>query len=293
KVTEGPQVLVGSFQITGNDTKFDDPMSPLNFLNIGPGQPYAESRISDDRDIILNYYFDHGFPNAAFEATAKPAADNRMDVTYKIQEGPRIFVDRVIVSGREFTRPFVVDRELQVAAGNPLSQSELLDSQQKLYDLGIFSQVDTAIQNPDGAEPRKNVLIDLQEAKRYTFNYGAGFEIQTGALGDSGISPLASFDVTRLNFRGRNHTITFESRGGRLQQRALISYGAPRWFDKPNLNLTFTGFFDHTLDVSTFTSQRLEGSVQSEHILKKRLDGTNVDTLIYRFNYRLVKATHI
>ena len=300
KVNEGPQQKVGSFRIVGNDTKFDDPMSPLNFLNTGTGQPYSDSRIADDRDIILNYYFDSGFPNATFDASAKPAADNRMDVTYTIHEGARIFVNRVLVTGREFTRPYVVDHEIQIHANDPLSQSDLLDSQQRLYDLGIFSQVDTAVQNPEGVEPRKNVLVELQEAKRYTFNYGAGFEFQTGqpggtqsSLGTNGVSPLASFDVTRLNFRGRDHTITFESRVGRLQQRGLISYAAPRWFDNPNLKLTFSGLFDHTLDVTTFTSQRLEGSVLAEQIINKRRDGTPINVLTYRFNYRLVKATHL
>src|SRR5262249_812362 len=159
--------------------------------------------IADDRDIILNYYFDNGFPNATFDAAAKPAPENHMDVTYTIHEGARIFVNRVLVAGREFTRPYVVDPEIQIPPTDPLGQSDLLDSQQRLYDLGIFSQVDTAVQNPEGAEPRKNVLVELKEAKRYTFNYGGGFEFQTGqpggnqsSLGTNGVSPLASFDVT-------------------------------------------------------------------------------------------------
>src|SRR5581483_6340884 len=171
------------------------------------------------------------------------------------------------------------------------------------YDLGIFSQVDTAVQDPEGIQPRKNVLVEVQEARRYTFNYGAGFEFQTGqaaisgsgskALGETGVSPLASLDVTRLNFRGRDHTITFESRVGGLQQRGLISYEAPRWFNNPDWKLSLTGFFDHTLDVTTFTSQRLEGSVQAEQSISHKADGTPVSVMNYRFNYRLVKATDI
>jgi outer membrane translocation and assembly module TamA len=104
---------------------------------------------------------------------------------------------------------------------------------------------------------------------------------------------LASLDVTRLNFRGRDHTITFESRVGGLQQRALIGYEAPRWFNNPNWKLSLTGFFDHTLDVATFTSQRLEGSVQAEQIVSRKADGTAVSVMNYRFNYRLVKATNV
>ncbi|HKW16804.1 MAG TPA: POTRA domain-containing protein [Terriglobales bacterium] len=297
-VNEGPQFRVGTFQIVGS-TQLDSPT--FQNLYTGPGQPFSDSRIADDRDIILNYYFDSGFPNATFVAAATPAPGNRMNVVFTIHEGERSYVDRVLVSGREYTHAYVVEHELQVQPGDPLSQGDLLRTQQKLYDLGIFSQVDTAVQNPEGTEPNKNVLVQVQEAKRYTFNYGAGFQFQTGQpsiigrqpLGTTGVSPLASLDVSRLNFRGRNHTITFESRVGELQQRGLISYNAPRWFNNPNWKLTLTGFFDHTLDVTTFTSQRLEGSVQAEQTISQKLDGTPVSVMNYRFNYRLVKATDI
>ena len=296
-IDEGPQTRVGTFQIVGS-TQLADPA--FQNLYTGPGQPFSDSRIAEDRDIILNYYFDNGFPDATFDAEATPAGNNRMNLVFRIHEGERFYVDQVLVSGREYTRPYVVDHELQMKSGDPLSQGDLLRTQQKLYDLGIFSQVDTAVQDPEGVQPRKNVLIALQEAKRYTFNYGAGFEFQTGQpasgtapTGRNGVSPLASLDVTRLNFRGRDHTITFESRVGSLQQRGLISYQAPRWFNNPNWRLSLTGFFDHTLDVSTFTSQRLEGSVQAEQIVSHKADGTPVSVMNYRFNYRLVKATNV
>jgi outer membrane protein insertion porin family len=295
QIDEGPQTRVGAFQIVGS-TQLADPA--FQNLYTGPGQPFSDSRIAEDRDIILNYYFDSGFPGATFDAEATPAPGNRMNVVFKIHEGERFSVDQVLISGREYTRPYVVDHELQMKAGDPLSQGDLLRTQQKLYDLGIFSQVDTAVQDPEGAQPRKNVLIGLQEAKRYTFNYGAGFEFQTGQsansstkpLGTNGVSPLASLDVTRLNFRGRDHTITFESRVGSLQQRGLVSYQAPRWFNNPNWKLSLTAFFDHSLDVSTFISQRLEGSVQAEQTVSRKADGTPVSVMNYRFNYRLVKT---
>ena len=53
-------------------------------------------------------------------------------------------------------------------------------------------------------------------------------------LGETGVSPRVSFGVTRLNFRGLNHTVTLKANVGGLQQRGLISYEAPRWFNNPN-----------------------------------------------------------
>ncbi len=291
KVDEGPQTLVASLQIAGNKTLSDDQLIPL--LSTSPGQPFSEFNVGNDRDSILNYYFNHGFPSATFEASAKPVLGepNRMDVTFTIREGEQVFVDQVFVSGLEHTRPYIVQHQLQVHSGDPISQLDMLDTQRRLYDLGIFNQVDTAIQNPDGQEPDKNVLVNVREARRYTFNYGVGLEFQTGQpagvaapTGRTGVSPRVSFDVTRLNFRGRDHTITFKSHVGRLQQRVLLSYDAPRWFNQDNLRLTFTAFYDNTLDVTTFTSQRLEGSVQATQTLGK------ADTLFYRFAYRQVRA---
>ena len=295
-VDEGPQTLVAALHIEGNDTFPEAQLKAL--INTAEGEPFSEFNISQDRDNLLNYYFNHGFPRASFEASAKPVPNepNRMDVTFKIREGEQVFVDHVYVSGLHFTRPFVVQRELRVKAGDPLSQIDMLQTQQRLYDLGIFNQVGTGVQNPDGNEPDKNVLVDVEEAKRYTFNYGVGLEFQTGqpsavgtnqAKGQTGVSPRVSLDVSRLNFRGRDHTITFKADVGSLQQRGLVSYTAPRWFNSQNWKLSFTAFYDNTLDVTTFTSQRLEGSVQAEQTVSK------ATTMDYRFTYRRVKATNI
>ncbi len=294
QIEEGPQTMVGALQIVGNETKL---AVPFPDLNISPGQGFGYSKINEDREIVLNYYFNNGFPNATFDASAKPSPGNPLlrNVTYTVHPGDQIIVDRVFTAGMNHTRPFIVQREIQMKPGDPLSQVDMLTTQQRLYDLGIFSQVDTAVQNPESDEREKNVLVNVQEAKRYTFNYGVGLEIQTGQpssetnkpLGETGVSPRVSFSVTRLNFRGLNHTVTLKTNVGGLQQRALISYDAPRWFDNPKWRLTLTAFYDNTVDVTTFTSQRLEGSLQAEQTINK------TSLMTYRLTYRRVRASDL
>ena len=286
--------MVGNLQIVGNEVALN---SSFPELNISPGQAFGYSKINEDREIILNYYFNNGFPDATFDASAKRSPDdpNHRDVVYTIHRGDQVIVDQVYVAGMVHTRDFIVQREIQVKPGDPLSQVDMLNTQKRLYDLGIFSQVDTAVQNPGSNESKKNVLVNVQEAKRYTFNYGLGLEFQTGQptvngtnpLGETGVSPRVSFGVTRLNFRGLNHTIAFKANVGRLQQRGLLSYDAPRLLDNPNWRLTFTTYYDNTVDVTTFTSQRLEGSVAAEQTISK----TSIMT--YRLTYRRVKASDI
>jgi outer membrane protein insertion porin family len=296
QIEEGPQTLVGAFQIVGNQ-KIDAKDFPE--LSTSAGQPYSEQNLANDRESILSYYFNHGFSNATLDITTKPSTrqSDREDVTYTIQEGEQFFVNQVMVAGLEHTRDYVVQREIQVTAGGPLSQQDLLGTQSKLYDLGIFSQVDTAVQNPEGSDPQKNILIQAQEAKRYTFTYGIGLEFETGlpsgtkAAGSTGVSPRVGFDVTRLNMFGRDQTLIFQSHVGRLQQRGLVSYEIPKLFDNDRLKLFYTIFYDNSLDVATFTSQRLEGKIDLRQQLGKQQPNRS-NSITYRFDYRRVKASN-
>lgn len=303
-VQEGPQTLVANVRLVGNQKVSTDDLRAL--MNTAPNQPYSDFNLATDRDQILSYYFNHGFPNASLEVSTDAVAGSkdRMDVTMTISEGQQFFVNQVLVSGLVHTRPHIVQRRIRVKPGSPLSQEDILSTQTALYDLGIFSQVDTAVQNPDGTDPKKNVLVDLHEAKRYTFNYGIGFEVQTGQPstasyvpeGKTGASPRVSFEVTRLNFRGLNHTVSFKGNLGNLQQRALVSYNAPSLWNNNNLTLSITGFYDNTLDITTFSSKRLEGSIQLSQTLGPRdlPPGTrHVNTLIYAFTYRRVQASNL
>jgi outer membrane protein insertion porin family len=302
QIEEGPRTRVGEVQILGNH---EIQTNDLPERSTEPGQPYSEQNLANDREQILNYYFNHGFPNATLDITTKASANqpNGEDVTFTIQEGERFTVNRVMVAGTENTRDYVVQREVQVHAGEPLSQQDLLDTQTRLYDLGIFSQVDTAVQNPEGTDPQKNVLVQVQEAKRYTFTYGGGLEFQTGQpagttapAGTTGVSPRVAFDVTRLNFLGRDQTLTFQSHVGRLQQRGLISYTIPKLLDSDKWKLIYTIFYDNSLDVATFTSQRLEGKID----LRQQIGNPGTEpgsrqgpsSITYRLEFRRVRASN-
>jgi outer membrane protein insertion porin family len=296
RIEEGPQTLVGAFRIVGNQ-KVEAEAFPE--LNTTAGQPYSEQSLASDRDSILNYYFNHGFSKAVLDIITDPTpgAPDREDVTYSIQEGEQFFVNHVMVGGLEHTRDYVVQREVQVVAAKPLSQQDLLDTQTKLYDLGIFSQVDTAVQNPEGSDPQKNVVVQVQEARRYTFTYGLGLEFETGLpsgtnspAGSTGVSPRVGFDVTRLNVAGRDQTLIFQSHVGTLQQRGLISYEVPKILDNDRLKLFYTIFYDNSLNVSTFTSQRLEGKIDLRQQIGK-LQANHSTSITYRFDYRRVKAS--
>ena len=253
------------------------------------GQPYSEVNVLADRDTVLGYYFNLGYPDAVFEWSAVEE-DQRVRLRFTVRPGKRQYVKDVVVSGLNVTRPKLVDDRIRFAPGDPLSDSSLADTQRRLYDLGIFAKVQVAVQNPDGEEERKTVLYQLDEARRYSVNAGIGAEIArigggtsfNAPAGGAGFAPRVLLGVSRLNFLGLGHTVSLQTRASSIQQRALLSYFAPQFQNSENLNLTFIGLFDNSRDVRTFTARRLEGSIQ----LGQRLSRAN--TLQYRYAFRRV-----
>ena len=289
-ITEGPQRFVSKLKFSGVSP--DDEKQLRRVLHSAEGQPYSEMNVASDRDTILQYYYDNGYPEAAFAFTSKPGDEpNRVELEFLVTPGHREYVRRVVVSGLHTTRPDLVTRRISLNAGDPLSQSQITESQRRLYDLGIFARVDTALQNPDGDEPTKDVLYAMEEARRYSLTWGFGAEIARiggGTLtldrpaGATGFSPRVTMGLSRLNFLGLGHIVTLQTLVSTLEQRALFSYLIPQFESNPKLNLQFSGFFDISKDVRTFSARREEGSVQ----LGQRLSRAN--SAQYRFVYRKV-----
>jgi outer membrane protein assembly complex protein YaeT len=289
-IEEGPQYFIHSLEVQGI-AKLDK-AQVLSALSSVEGQPFSEYNVAIDRDSILQQYSARGFPNATFEWNSKPASDaHQMDLTYVIHEGQQEFVRDVLISGLQNTRRSLVDSKMLLKAGDPLSPTAERDTQRKLYDLGVFARVDTAIQNPDGDSGEKYVLYDMEEAHKYSIATGFGAEFAriggcTTCLeapqGQTGFAPDATLDVSRLNLWGLGQSLSFRGRISTLDQRALINYTAPRVRGNDKLTLSFTILYDNSKDVRTFTAQREEASVQLSDRLSKSV------TFLYRYTYRHV-----
>jgi outer membrane protein assembly complex protein YaeT len=293
-VNEGPQWFVASLEIDGADTTTREDLRAM--MQSTEGQPYSELNVATDQDTVLSYFFNNGYPDATFEVTAAPAAaPHQMNLRYTITPGTRQYVRDVLVSGLESTDLGLVFERIDLAAGDPLSQASMIDSQRRLYDLGIFARVDAALQNPAGETDNKFVLYRFEEASKYSFTTGFGAQIArigrgstlAAPAGSAGFSPRVSFGISRSNLLGQGHTISFQSRWSNIQRRGLITYLAPQFKGNDRLNLTFTGLYDDSFDVQTFNSRRQEGSVQ----LSQRLSKAN--TVQYRVTYRRVSVSDL
>jgi outer membrane protein assembly complex protein YaeT len=277
RIDEGRQWLIESFELTGVDEELVESLRAL--AGSQEGQPFSEMTVAVDRDQILGYFYNRGFPAAIFDWKADTGSEEgRVALRYEVKPGDPLSVRGVLVSGLKTSRPEMVNDRIRIEPGEPLSQARIVESQRMLHDLGVFARVDTALQNPDGDEKSKYVQFQFEEARRWSMNMGMGAEFGrfggggdniTAPAGQTGFSPRVSLGLSRMNLFGFGHTISAQTRLSYLQQRTLASYLVPHFIGQQNLSLTITGFNDLTRDVNTFTGRRQEASGQLTQVISR------------------------
>jgi len=302
QIVEGPQTLVDDLKIEGFHALSLDTL--LSVVGSSPGQPYSVTSVASDRNNILAMYYNEGFPEAHLDDSVSPAgAPNEVRLIYRITEGQRIDVAKVLLTGYQYTRPGIIARQVAIKPNGPLREGDVVETQRRLYNLGVFTRVQIAPQNPNGTDPEKIMVVDVQEGGRYTIGYGFGFEVQRIAASCSvatrntpacdpnateiAASPRGILEISRANMFGRAQTLTFKARASTLQYRSLVSYSADNFLNQRSLSASLIGFADKTQDVDTFTSIRYEGSLQ----LNEKLSPSS--SLQYRYFFRRVVATNI
>lgn len=322
-IDEGKQTLVSSLKIEGTKSIAEEDI--LSVVGSSPGQPYSDINVASDRDNILAVYFNEGFPNASFtwasepdtdagseknegagagsdagknqsEQSEKPSKIERaapVKLVYRIVEGPQTRVKRVFLTGYNHTRPKVIRRDVKVKPNAPLREGEVVESQQKLYNLGIFNRVTIEPQNANGTDPEKDVVVLVEEAKRYTIAYGGGFEVQRLAStsdptgGEFQASPRGILEISKQNLTGRADSLTLKMRGSTIQGRALLAYSSPDTFNSPKWSTQATGYVEKTQDINTFSQFRYEGNLQLTQHYSART------SFLYRYAYRKVSVSNL
>ena len=312
RVDEGPQDIVEALRLEGN-TVSETQLAPHG-LNITAGQPYSTKRVDDDRNEIMAQYLRFGYLNATFRQTAKPAGKDkhRLEVVYAINEGPRVETATVVTVGRKDTRQTLIDRTAQLKAGGPMREDELLTSESRLYNLGVFDWTEIDPRRQITTQNQEDVLVKVHEAKKNSLTYGLGFEVinRGGSIPSGTVAlpnlpavglpskfktsqktfwgPRASLEYTRKNVRGKAETLTIGGLAARLDQRANLTFTDPH-FRSTDWASTLNLSGEHDSENPIFTSRLVDLSFQLQH----PLNADNTQTVFLRYGIKQTGLTHL
>jgi outer membrane protein insertion porin family len=277
-VEEGVRTVVSSIAFRGISAVSEGDLRMG--MTTTPGRPFSELDLTSDRDRLELAYRNRGYDSVVVETNvALVDGGTRADITFAISEGPQIIVDQVIIIGNQRTSTATIERELLLKPGQPLGYSALIESQQKLSALGLFRRI-RIDPLPHGSEPRRDVLVQVEEAPPTTIGYGGGVEGGTRLrpTGEGGtaeerfeFAPRGFFEVSRRNLWGKNRSVTLFTRVslrsrdvvlsssgirfpepaegsgyGFNEYRVYATFREPRVFETP-ADVLFTGILDQAI----------------------------------------------
>ncbi len=314
RVNEGPQDIVETLRIEGNNTVSPQQFAPKG-LKVRPGNPYSQKAVDQDRTHILARYLNMGYLTATFRATAQqlPNQPHRLAVVYHIYEGPQVHTATVVTLGRQDTKPRLIRRDTaDIQPGEPLREDDMLASETQLYTVGVFDWAEIDPRRQITTQTQEDVVVKLHESKRNQITYGGGFEVinrggsvPSGTVAVPGLPPVGlpssfktsektfygprgTFEYTRKNFRGKGESITVGGVAGRLDQRGALTYSDPQ-FRWTNWSSSFTLSGEHNSENPIFTDRNGQFGWQ----LQRALNPDKTQNLFLRYNFSETGLTRL
>ncbi len=317
QVTEGPLTTVRNLTIEGNNTVAETQLAPHG-LNLGPGKPYSQDLLAKDRSLIMAHYLTSGYLNAGFRASAKPVPGepHQMDVVYQISEGPQVRTATIITDGRGHTQQSLINSQVKIKPGQPLSYNDMLSSESRLYNLGIFDWAEVDPKRAITDQPNEDVVVKVHESKRNSIVYGFGFQvfnrggaIPSGTVAVPGLPPVGlpsnfktsqatywgpdgTFEYTRRNMRGRAETLNFSAFAGRLDQRGTLTYTDPYFLGTQwRSSAILSG--EHNEENPIFTDRLGSLGYQFQRALGKTAQARRTTHLSLQYNFQLTRISNL
>ena len=283
-ITEGVGTVVGTVRIEGNASVPEAALRQA--LSLQPGTPYFVAELRHDMDAIQLQYANIGYRSATVQAQPSFTADRaQADLVFTVREGPRIFVDHILIAGNVRTSAQTIERELQLKPGDPLGLEAEYESQRRLAALQLFRRPPRLTELRHGDETLRDLLVTVEEAAPTTLGYGGGVEGRLRVVpsemegGDAQrkfeLAPRAFVDVGRRNLFGKNRSVnvfasvslhpdTSSSASaigyGFPEYRLLASFHEPRLFET-SIDGLLTGYIEQQVR-SSFNFARQSANAQ-------------------------------
>lgn len=193
------------------------------FVEVESKDKYNSDNIDKTVSLLTDELGKKGFAFVEVDPEiVKDTTTGDADITFRIKEGARFFIDRINIKGNTRTHDKVIRREMRIEEGDAFNVSKIKDSRRNVENLDYFEKVDINTNPKDGN--RADLDIDVKEKSTGYFNVGIGFSTVNGALIRTG--------VTENNFRGVGQRLGFDVAVSQKSQDFDVSFTEPYFLDR-------------------------------------------------------------
>jgi len=223
-IEEGERYRFGSSTINAalRDLKPDE-LKPL--LVAEPGAWYNADQVEDIVQKLTDAVGTKGYAFVDVRPQIKRDPVRQViDVTYDISEGPRVFVERIDITGNVRTLDQVIRREFRLVEGDAFNTAKLRRSRQRLKDLNFFEKAEVTNVPSDTAPDRTVIKVEVQEKSTGELSFGVGWSSMVG--------PMLEASIRERNLLGRGQDVRLGGTIGTKRSQLDFSFTEPYFLDR-------------------------------------------------------------
>ncbi len=223
-VEEGPQYTFGAISLENRLVDIPD-FRLSSFLQPRTGEIYDRGKVRETVDGLVEAVGASGFAFVDVQPRSTIRREEReVDLVFLVDEGPRIYVERIDIEGNLRTLDRVIRREFGIVEGDAYSPSKVARATRQVRNLGYFRKVD--VSNERGSRPdRTRVTVEVEETATGEFSIGAGYSSESGGL--------LSLRLAERNLLGKGQTLALSTTLAEEQNQIELSFTEPYFQDQP------------------------------------------------------------
>jgi outer membrane protein insertion porin family len=274
-VDEGERYKFGDVDVVSK-IKDIDPAKLRPLIKFKKDDWYSSAQVDDTVLKLTNEAGNFGYAFVEVRPRVRRDRDKHtISVTFEIQEGPRVFVERIDIRGNTRTLDRVIRREFRLVEGDAFNAAKLQRSQQRIRNLGFFKKVEA--NKARGSTPDKTVIeVDVEEQPTGELSIGAGFSTRDGVVGEVGIR--------ERNLLGRGQDLKAAVRVSQRTQQFDLGFTEPYFLDRNvAAGIDLFNVRSSRQDESSFREDKVGGRLRANYEFNEewsqgvRLTGQYVD----------------
>jgi outer membrane protein insertion porin family len=223
-VEEGPRYKFGTVEAESELRDFSAE-TVKSLVGIKPGSWFNAKLVEDTVTGLNEVAGAKGYAFADVSPSFERDAEQKlMNITFRVGESPRVYVERINIQGNTVTRDKVVRREFRINEGDAFNSFKVKRSQDRLQSLGFF-QDNLEIKQEQGSSSDRVVLnVDVEEKSTGELQLSAGY------------SSLERFviaaSIAQRNFMGKGQQLSAGVNYSRYSKSISLGFVEPYLFDK-------------------------------------------------------------
>lgn len=269
-INEGVRYKVASLTMTGNKVLTERDFR--RFLKMKEESFYTPKGLKDDVKIISDFYGARGYVDVQVQPIAEPAGAGRVALSYKIDEGPISYLERINIEGNSITKDKVIRRELPLAPGDIYSTVFAEVGKKRLENLNYFQKVEV---NPsDTLVPgRKDMNVVLEEKRTGELSFGLGFSSVDKLVGQASLTQ-GNFDILNWpTFTGGGQKFRLSVAYGQTRRDFSVAFTEPYFLDTRNAVSVEAYYRDTNYSDNVYDQRNFGGALGLRRPIWRALSG--------------------